>query len=185
MSAENRPALTTDLTSAELLRWYWLKDELADLARRLGIRASGGKELLTQRIAAKIDGIPFAEPQPSRRTSSAQLVGPLTSATVIPEGQRCSQVVRAWFFGQVGASFGFDAEMRAFFADTDGTQTMQDALDHYRATRDQGTKSIDGQFEFNRFTRAWHEANPTGNRDDLIQAWKEYRELPVDQRGRV
>ncbi|SUE17068.1 Uncharacterised protein [Rhodococcus gordoniae] len=185
MSAENRPALTGDLTSAELLRWYWRKDELADLARQLDIRASGSKELLNRRIAAKLDGIPFAEPQPAKRASRAQLAGPLTSATVIPEGQRCSQVVRTWFIGQVGTSFGFDAEMRAFFADTDGTQTMQDALDHYLATRDQGTKSIDGQFEFNRFTRAWHEANPTGSRDDLLQAWRRYRELPVDRRGRA
>lgn len=185
MSNESRPQLTADLTGAELHRWYWLKDELADFARRLGIRATGSKVLLTQRIAAKLDGVPFAEPQTIRRAPGAQLAGPVNATTVIPRGQRCSQVVRAWFIEQVGNSFAFDAEMRGFFADTDGTQTMQDALDHYAATRDRSVKPIDGQFEFNRFTRAWHEANPTGTREDLLAAWQQYRQLPVDRRGRA
>jgi len=182
---EERPALTDALTGAELLRWYWLKDELADFARQLGISASGGKQLLTNRIAARLDGAAFTEPKREPRSGGAQLVGPLTASTAIPAGQRCSQVIRAWFVDQVGPSFRFDAEMRAFFAGVDGTQTMQDALDHYVATRNQGAKPIDAQFEYNRFTRAWHEANPLGSRDDLIKAWQEYRARPVDARGRA
>lgn len=185
MIDEKRPGLTGNLTGGELLSWYWLKEELADFARRLGIRATGGKELLAQRIAAKLDDAPFAEPQRARRTVRAQLNNPLTPETVIPEGQRCSQIVRAWFIEHVGGSFGFDAEMRSFFAGTDGTQTMQDALDHYRATRERGAKTIDAQFEYNRFTRAWHEANPTGAREDLLHAWQRYRERPIEQRGRA
>lgn len=180
-----RPLLTPHLTSTELLRWYWLREELADFARQLGIRATGGKDILTGRIAAKLDGVPFAEPVSATRTSGTQLSGPLAPTTVIPAGQRCSQVVREWFVKQVGASFGFDAEMRAFFSQTDGTQTMQDALDHYRATRSQDAKPIDPQFEYNRFTRAWHEANPAGHREDLLRDWAEYRRLPLDQRGRA
>lgn len=43
---------------------------------------------------------------------------------IAPQGQRCSQAVRAWFVEQVGGSFSFDGEMRAFFAGTDGTQTL-------------------------------------------------------------
>jgi len=182
---EERPPLTESLTGAELLRWYWLKDELADFARRLGIRSTGGKEVLTRRIAARLDGIAFVESQPSRRASAVQLAGPVTADTVIPVGQRCSQVVRAWFVEQVGASFGFDAAMRDFFAHSDGTQTMQDALLHYRATRDRARKSIDAQFEYNRFTRAWYEANPEGAREDLLRAWQSYRSQPVGRRKRA
>lgn len=185
MTDENRPSLTPQLAGTELLRWYWLKDELSEFARQLNIRATGGKELLTRRIAAKLDGISFAEPKPARGASRSQLSGPLTLTTVIPKGQRCSQVVRAWFVEQVGAAFSFDAEMRAFFSRSDGTQTMQDALDHYRATRDQSPKPIDPQFEYNRFTRAWHEANTTGHREDLLRDWQKYRSLPLDQRPRA
>ncbi|TDP90281.1 hypothetical protein EDF62_2849 [Leucobacter luti] len=185
MIEEQRPQLTERLNAAELLRWYWLKDELSDFARSLGVRSTGGKELLTRRIAAKLDGTPFVEPIRQSRGGGAQLTGPLTATTVIPVGQRCSQVVRAWFVDQVGPSFWFDAEMRAFFAGADGMLTLQDALDHYFATRGQGTKRIDEQFEYNRFTRAWHEANPSGERAELLHAWQEYRSRPVDRRGKV
>lgn len=84
MTDENRPRLTDNLTGADLLRWYWLKEELTNFARQLGIRATGSKALLTQRIAAKLDDVPFAEPHPTKRATRAQLDGALTAATVIP-----------------------------------------------------------------------------------------------------
>lgn len=185
MADESRPELTSALTGAELTRWYWLRDELADFARRLGLRTTGSKDLLTRRIAARLDGVDLTEPEQTRRAGTAQLRGPLTADTVIPQGQRCTQVVRAWFVHEVGPSFRFDAAMRAFFAETDGTQTLRDALQHHLATRGTQTKPIDAQFEFNRFTRAWHEANPEGKREDLLRAWQDYRARPVDERGRA
>lgn len=185
VSAEQRPDLAAIMGGAELRRWYWLKEELQGFARNLGVSAAGGKETLTARLVAHLDGEQFTEPAPSRRGETAQLTGTLAADSVIPQGQRCSQVVRAWFVEQVGPSFGFDSAMREFFAHTDGTQTMHDALEHYRATRDQANKPIDAQFEYNRFTRNWHEAHPAGTRDELLTAWREYREQPVDRRGRV
>lgn len=180
-----RPALSRGLTGAELQRWYWLKDELTEFARSLGIRTTGGKSLLTQRIAAALDGLPFTEPAQRRTGSTTQLSGALTASTLIPRGQRCSQVVRAWFAEQLGGPFRFDGEMRAFFANTDGTQTLQDALDHYHATRDREPNGIDAQFEYNRFTRAWHSEHRDGSREELLEAWRDYRRRPVDERGRI
>lgn len=185
MTDVKRPELVETLTGAEFLRWYWLKNELAVFARELNVRVSGSKEQLTQRIAAKLDGKTFTESPQTRRSNDAQLTGVLTHSTVIPAGQRCSAVVRNWFVQQVGGSFKFDAAMRVFFANSDGTQTMQDALDHYRTTRGLGTKRIDAQFEYNRFNRAWHQSNPAGKREDLLSAWQQYRERPVEERGRA
>lgn len=172
------------MSGDELRRWYWHKDELADFARLLGVRATGSKQTLTARLAATLDGLPFTEPTTGRPRTTAQLAGQLSAATTIPPGQRCSQPVRAWFVEQVGPSFRFDDAMRSFFATTDGTQTLQDALDHYRATRHRGPKPIDPQFEYNRFTRAWRAANVDGSADDLRHAWQDYRNRPVDERGR-
>ncbi|PPL14743.1 DUF6434 domain-containing protein [Microterricola pindariensis] len=185
MPDDLRPSLSPDLSGFELLRWYWLKDELSAFARMLGIRSTGGKELLTRRIAAALDGQPFAEPGPRRGGGTAQLSGALTAATPIPRGQRCSQPVRAWFAEQLGGPFRFDGAMRAFFAETDGTQTLRDALAHYRATRGRGPQEIDAQFEYNRFTRGWHESHPGGSREELLRAWQAYRGRPADERGRA
>lgn len=180
-----RPPLTTGLSGTEFLRWYWLREELAGFARTLGLRATGGKDLLTQRVAAALDGREFTEPPVPTRSTATQLTDPLSENTVIPPGQRSSQVLRRWFAGQLGPAFHFDAQMRSFIAAADGTTTLADALAHWHGTRKQAERDIDPQFEYNRFTRAWHAANPAGTKTWLLAAWNGYRALPVDERGRA
>lgn len=162
----------------EFRRWYWLKTELMAFARQMGLRTDGAKEVLAGRIASALDGVAFTEP-PRRTTGGQQLSGPLTSSTIIPPGQRCSQVVRAWFSQELGAPYRFDAAMRTFFADADGTRTLGDALAHHHATRDASPGPIGSQFEYNHFTQAWHQANPDGTRSQLLDAWRQYRETPL------
>lgn len=182
MQPTKRPPLSPALSGTEFLRWYWLKDELADFARSSGQKASGSKALLTQRIAAALDGQEFTEPQPTKRASATQLTELLSGSTVIPAGQRCSQIVRTWMSEHLGSGFHFDAPMREFFAGADGTQTLQDAVDHWHQTRNESRPDIDPQFEYNRFTRTWHSLNPNGTREQLLTAWHLYRSQPTDQR---
>ena len=104
---------------------------------------------------------------------------------MIPAGQRCSQELRAWFKERIGPDFHFDAEMRAFFAGADGTQTLAGAVEHWHRTRGSVPGEIGTQFEYNRFTRAWHSAHPGGTREALLAAWTLYRSRPVDERGRA
>lgn len=180
----SRPALSRALDTAEFSRWYWSKAELTDFARDLGLRASGGKAELAERIAAALDGRPQPVAAP-RRKAGRQLAPPLALETVIPPGQRCGQVVRAWFVEQVDPRFHFDAAMREFFAAADGTSTLADAAAHWHATRDAPAGEIGEQFELNRFTRRWHLDHPGGSRAELLEAWKVYRSLPIDLRGRA
>ena len=72
--------------------------------------------------------------------------------------------------------------MRDFFATTDGTATLQDALDHWHATRAADRPEIGAQFEFNRFTSRWASANPGGTKAQLLAAWADYRARPADER---
>lgn len=185
MEPTARPPLSPGLSGTELMRWYWLKSELIGLARELGVPTSGGKQDLTERLVAALDGRPIPTTRRRPSTGSQQLAGPLTKDTVIPPGQRCSRVVRAWFCEQVGPSFRFDGAMRDFFAAANSTTTLHDALDHFLATRSQPPTTIGAQFEYNRFTRTWHEQNPNGSRADLIAAWRVYRRRPIDERGRI
>lgn len=181
----SRPPLSVGLSGTELMRWYWLKSELIGLARELGVPTSGGKQDLAERVAAALDGRPIPATGHQPAANSQQLVGPLAENTVIPPGQRCSRLVRAWFCEQVGPSFRFDGAMRDFFAAADGTTTLRQALDHFLATRGQPPTTIGAQFEYNRFTRAWHKQNPNGSHADVIAAWRDYRRRPIDERGRI
>ncbi|WP_234443764.1 DUF6434 domain-containing protein [Streptomyces sp. NRRL B-24484] len=179
---EARPRLTTALSGAELLRWYWTLDELGGLAREMGVRRGGGKAALTARLAAALDGGPLPEAPPPRPSRAVrQLAAPVDGDTVIPAGQRCSQVLRAWFTEQIGPSFHFDAHMRAFVAENAG-RTLADAVRHWHATRAEAARpqEVGAQFEFNRFLRSWHAEHPAGTRTEALDAWRAHRALPRD-----
>ena len=183
MHTPTRPALSPALSGFELTRWYWLKAELAGLARELGVPATGSKDELTARLAAVLDG---ARPSPPRRRTAPAppLPEPLTGATLIPAGQRCTEQLRDWMTGQVGPGFRFDAAMRDFVA-TGAGRTLAEAVEHWSATRGRRSDEIGSQFELNRFTRQWHEDHPGGTRAELLADWRTYRSLPTDARRRA
>lgn len=178
-----RPPLTPELSGTELLRWYWLKTELAGLARVLGVSAGGGKVELTERIRRALDG--DATPRQSvgiRRTAPARpLAEPLTRQTVLPPGQRCTQQLRAYLSAEIGRGFHFDDPMRDFIGAGTG-RTLGEVVEHWWATRDREPPEIAPQFELNRFLSDWHAAHPGGSRRGGLDAWLVHRALPVDAR---
>ncbi|MEV6601747.1 DUF6434 domain-containing protein [Actinoplanes sp. NPDC051346] len=178
-----RPALSAALTGAELRRWYWTLRELTELARELGVSPGGGKQALTDHLAAALDNAPVPAVARSR-PSGRQLSAPVTNETVIPAGQRCSQVLREHFRHEIGPSFTFDAFMRTFIADGEG-RTLGEAVAHWHATRDEAARpqAIGAQFEFNAFLRKWRQDHPDGSRDDALAAWRHHRSLPLEARA--
>lgn len=84
-----------------------------------------------------------------------------------------------WFTEQLGPVFHFDAAMCAFFADTDGTLTLADTLNHWCSMRDAEPKEIGTQFEYNRFARSLHDEHRDGTRDELLNAWQGSRNTPI------
>ncbi|MEW2412990.1 DUF6434 domain-containing protein [Streptomyces sp. NPDC046866] len=179
-AGESRPDLTAELTGAELRRWYWTLAELTLLARAMGLSAGGGKAALTDRLAAALDGLPQPEPpRPTRRPAGRQLAAPVDGATVIPQGQRCSQVLREFFVREIGPAFHFDAAMRDYIADGAG-HTLAEAVAHWHATRALAAepREVGAQFEFNRFLRDWHARHPDGARAEALAAWQAHRARP-------
>ncbi|MFB7468777.1 DUF6434 domain-containing protein [Streptomyces sp. NPDC056224] len=181
---ESRPALTPALTGAELARWYWTLAELSGLAREMGLSAGGGKAAVTARLAAALDGLPPGPaPAPARaaRGGGRQLAAPVDRATVIPRGQRCSQVLREFFVREIGPGFHFDAFMREYVAQGSG-RTLADAVAHWHATRARAAEpqEVAAQFEFNRFLRDWHARHPDGARAQALAAWRAHRARPRD-----
>ncbi|MFE2164446.1 DUF6434 domain-containing protein [Streptomyces sp. NPDC059447] len=182
---ESRPALTSSLTGAELLRWYWTLAELGALAREMGLSTGGGKVAVTARLAAALDGLPTpatAPPaRPAARRTARQLAAPVDGGTVIPPGQRCSQVLREYFTREIGPGFHFDAFMREYVAQRAG-HTLAEAVAHWHDTRARAAEpqEVAAQFEFNRFLRAWHADHPGGTRAEALDAWKAHRARPRD-----
>ncbi|MEE6280692.1 DUF6434 domain-containing protein [Georgenia sp. MJ170] len=181
---EARPPLASVMSGAELRRWYWLRSELVDRARQLGVARHGSKTELLDRLAAALDGAPAPARPPPRRAATRQLAEPVGPATVLPPGQRCSQVLRRFFAAEVGPAFRFDEHMRDFIAHGAG-RTLAEAVDHWHRTRGAAIGPIGEQFEYNRFTRQWFAGTPDGSRQECMAAWQVHRALPVDRRPPV
>lgn len=179
---ETRPPLSAVSTSRELLRWYWLKTELAALAGRLGVGAGGSKQELVARVAAQLDGQARPARTVRRTTAAVPLTEPLAGTTQIPVGQQCSQQLRRYFVAAIGPSFRFDAAMRDFIAAGAG-QTLEAAVDHWHATRSSPKPPIGIQFELNRFLRRWHQDHPGGSPQEARRAWRVHRARPADRRS--
>ncbi|MGW6705811.1 DUF6434 domain-containing protein [Streptomyces sp. NPDC054956] len=175
---EARPPLSPALTGAELARWYWTLAELSALARQMGLSAGGGKVAVTARIVAALDGAP-APAAPAARRAGRQLAAPVGADSVIPPGQRCSQVLRAYFTREIGPGFHFDAFMREYVAQGAG-RTLGEAVAHWHATRARAARpqEIGTQFELNRFLRDWHARHPEGTRTEALAAWSAHRSRP-------
>ncbi len=180
-----RPALTSELTATEFLRWYWLKVELCTFARVLGLSATGSKQDVTARITACLQGKTPPSPSTRPRKTGKRLEAPLTRQTLIPPGQRASQVLREFFERETGTGFRFTGPIRAFLTESQGDRTLGDAIALIQSGRQQKTVVIGAQFELNRFTRAFHEQHPGATVKEVRAAWIRYRSLPVDQRGRA
>lgn len=181
MSA-HRPSLEASLTGTELLRWYWLKSELTLIARRLGVSAGGSKKELTARVVAALDSTALPDRQPRRLPSGGQLTGPLSVDTVLPPGQRSSQVLRGFFLEHIGPGFRFDSVMRSFIGAGTGA-TLGAAVQHWHRTRARMAHEIAPQFEFNRFLRAWHSEHSGASHGDALEAWRLHRALPIEDRS--
>jgi len=178
---ESRPVLAPGMSGRELVRWYWLRSELADFARSVGVPPGGGKQELTARLVAFLGDDP--PPEVRRRPKSPPLmVEPLTAATLIPVGQRCTEQLRHYFTAVVGPAFRFDATMRDFIAGNAG-RTLGAAVDHWYASRSHSRPEIGAQFELNRFLRSWRRDHPHGSHVEALQAWATYRALPVEGRA--
>ncbi|MFD3775129.1 DUF6434 domain-containing protein [Streptomyces sp. NPDC058612] len=177
--AETRPELSAALSGDELSRWYWTLAELTVLARELGVPQGGGKAALTDRLRAALEGVAPPTAPPRARSAGRQLAAPVNGFTVIPEDQRCSQVLREYFRREIGQGFHFDAYMRTFVAEGAG-RTLADAIAHWHATRQAAVQlqEIGSQFELNRFLRDWYAEHPAGSRAEALAAWRAHRDRP-------
>lgn len=179
-----RPELTKKTKESEFRIYYWLKEELQDFCRKNGIRASGSKQELTDRIAAFLETGEVQKPLRQRAHRSSKRTEPeLSLDTVITEHHRCSQAVRA-FLQSVIPNFHFSTFIQTYFREHAGN-TYRDAVKawHEEAERKKNPAyktDIAPQFEYNRFIRDFFDdpSNKGKSREEAIQEWKGIKKCP-------
>lgn len=168
-----RPRFSSRLSEEEFLSHYWLKTELAQCCRKLQLPSTGSKEQLTQRIANRLAGrqVPRV---PSRKKKQEPLADELTLQTRIGRGWTCSNRLRQFFQLHCGRGFRFNGPLREFLASGSGG-TLGQAIEVYRASLQQGPRSIGSQFQYNRHMREYKSTHPGCSHAQAVEAWWQRR----------
>ncbi|MEO0389902.1 MAG: DUF6434 domain-containing protein [Pseudomonadota bacterium] len=180
---EQRPPIDTISTGAELKRWYWLRTELADRARALGVSQSGRKFDILDRIAHFLDtGEHLRAPKARHSSTFDWHAAPLSDATVVTDSYRNTQNVRRYFTARLGKGFAFNTEFMAWMKANAG-RTLADACAEYRAIAARkaargGKSDIARDNQFNQYTRDFLAANPHLGMDDVRRIWALKRARP-------
>lgn len=173
-----RPDITTIRTGSDLKQWYWRKAELVVHARTLGLKRTGAKFTLLDRIAHFLDtgarDLPKA--QAAKPTSTFEWhSAELTPETVLTDSYRNTQNVRRFFKAHLGPKFVFSIPFMAWLTENSG-KTLNDACEAWRQLqaekRNPGWQSdIKAHNQFNQYTRDILAAHPDLSMDGVRRIW--------------
>lgn len=196
VAIKERPDLTPTILVEDFRSFYWLKEELQQFCKDEGIRTSGGKIEIAQRIEVylKTGNVKMAnlENKGRRKVSySRNDENTIFSLDmVITEGFRCSQPLREYFKSIIGSHFHFSVDFQNWCKENVG-KTYQNAVDVWidisNKKKDKNYKTdISSQFEYNQFIRDYFDdPNNKGKKIHVaINAWKEVRSRQGDNKYR-
>ena len=168
--------LTNNLTSDEFKQYYFLKEELKDFCRSEGLKVSGSKQELENRIIHYLStGEELNEPieRQKSNTSSSEI----TLDSRLGENFKCSEDKRAFFEKEIGKGFKFKVKFQKWLK-ANPDKTYRDAIDAYHEIQGSKEKTeIGKQFQYNQYIRDFFEDNEDKSLDDAIRCWKHKKSL--------
>ncbi len=189
MKTENsaRPQLTKALKSEDFKEYYFLKEELKDFCKKEGLRVSGSKNQLEERIIYYLDtgksldeNIKSAnKPKNHSKTNKNDNNNPqeIRLDAVLGENFKCSEDKREFFEKEIGKGFKFKVKFQKWLKENP-EKTYQDAIDAYHELQNSNEKTkIDKQFQYNQYIRDFFKDNEGKTLDDAIKCWKHKKSL--------
>ena len=189
MNDENtnrRPPLTKGLKSEDFKEYYFLKEELKDFCKKEGLKVSGSKNRLEERIiyyldtGKSLDDSKHAEDKnnlskPNLNKNSASEEIALDS--ILGENFKCSEDKREFFEKEIGKGFKFKVKFQKWLK-ANPDKTYQDAIDAYHELQNSKEKTkIDKQFQYNQYIRDFFKDNDDKTLNDAINCWKHKKSL--------
>ena len=168
--------LTKNLKPEEFKQYYFLKEELKDFCRFEGLKVSGSKEELENRIVHYLStGEMLEEPvigQISTKSSSN-----ITLDSKLGENFKCSEDKRKFFENEIGKTFKFKVKFQKWLK-SNPDKTYRDAIDAYHELQNSNDKTkIDKQFQYNQYIRDFFEDNDDKSLEYAIKCWKYKKSL--------
>ena len=183
-----RPKLNNISSAEEFKNWYWLKEELIAYCREVGIKTTGGKFEIAERIVNYLntgDIQTHQKPDKSVKKPTSKFNWknePLTVDTVITDNYKNNSNVRRFFTEQVGAKFSFSIDLMQWMKDNVG-KTLGDAVVEWHRLQEikknpNYQSVIPAHNQYNQYTRDFLADNPDKSIQDARKYWKLKRSKP-------
>ena len=177
-----KPKLKVGMSLVDFRDYYWLKDELIELARQLGLPTHGYKPALSARIEQSLGGEP-AHPESKSKSKilkqSRDSDKPLTRETRVINFKSDAKT-REFFKSQIGPEFHFTYHVNQFRLANQGVPglTYGQLVDEWIAERDRRRSSsyqapLAEHGKYNHFIRDFFAdtANKGKSLGDAAAAW--------------
>ena len=184
MNSENtntRPQLTKDLKSEDFKEYYFLKEELKEFCRNEGLKLSGSKSQLEERIIYYLDtgksldnsrSIENKNNYSKSNSNKATASEEITLDSILGENFKCSEDKREFFEKEIGKGFKFKVKFQKWLK-VNPDKTYQDAINAYYELQNSKEKTkIDKQFQYNQYIRDFFDDNDDKTLNDAIKCWK-------------
>ena len=168
----DRPILSRTLDGGTFRSFYYLKEELIRFCRQEGLRTTGGKPEIAERIAHYLDtGEKLAG---AVRRRSPLRTAEVTEDSPIEENFVCSEARRAFFKEKIGERFKFNVPFLNWLRSNAG-KSYKDAIQMYLTIMEEKKErrtEIGKQFEYNTYIRDFFDDNKGKTLADAIKCWK-------------
>ena len=189
MNSENtntRPQLTKDLKSAEFKEYYFLKEELKDFCKKEGLKVSGSKNQLEERIIYYLDtgksldnsrSIENKNNNFKSNSNKAIASEEIALDSILGGNFKCSEDKREFFEKELGKGFKFKVKFQKWLK-ANPEKTYQDAINAYYDIQNSKEKTeIDKQFQYNQYIRDFFKDNDDKTLNDAIKCWNYKKSL--------
>ena len=184
--SSNRCKLNKDLNSAEFKEYYFLKEELKEFCRNEGLKISGSKNQLEERIIYYLDtGKSLDDTKPIQDKSNFQKSKSSKTTdfeeirldSVLGENFKCSEDKREFFEREIGKGFKFKVKFQKWLK-SNPEKTYQDAINAYYDLQNSKEKTeIEKQFQYNQYIRDFFKDNDDKTLNDAIKCWNYKKSL--------
>jgi len=177
MNKDRRPPLNDTIALQEFLDFYWLKKELVQFCRDVGLPTTGTKRELEETIIAYLKTGSFQKPIPKRQRSESAFDWSeenLQLTTIITDNYKNTQNVRRFFELEIGPSFSFNVYFMNWMKANTG-KTLEEAIAKWyliKKNKKSQTRSIEPQFEYNQYVKDCRADNPGITFSEVVKLWK-------------
>ncbi|MCD4756590.1 SAP domain-containing protein [bacterium] len=175
---QKRPKLNKNISTKDFQDFYWLKVELVDFCREIGISGSGGKIEIAGRIEKylKTGKIENKKSKNGGKKRGNIQKTPENINEVIPDNYTSSQLFREYFKSIIGQHFHFTAYMKKYMETHPGI-TFKEYVNEWQAEYERRKNKnyhpkIMKSCEYNQYIRDFFKDNPNKTRNEAIKYWK-------------